>query len=212
MPRAAKKRLHAGELLGLHAEEEAVGRIGRRAAPPGVHQVVAREGEEQHRREAEREARHLDGVAARVTPEVREAVAQRGAARADAPCHRRGGDRAQRDPGHRGEYEHRHAEATDHGEPEARIARLPHQQSGERGDAGRVHGHGAGARRRPLRAGSRAPRARSSVARAAAARSRGAAPAPRGIPAAPAARRARGATRAAGRPARRQSRPAPHSR
>jgi hypothetical protein len=72
-----EERLQGLELLGLHADEEAVRRIGRRAAPPGVDELVARKGEKKHRGQTEREARDLHRVAARVAPQVREPVAQR---------------------------------------------------------------------------------------------------------------------------------------
>jgi hypothetical protein len=136
---------HFGDLVRLHADEESVRRIRRRAAPPRIDQVVAREREQQHRGEAEREARHLHGVAARMPAQVREAVAQRAAARAQAPRHRRRRQRTQRAEGHRGEHEHRDAEAADHVEPEARVARLPDEQPGERRAARGVGGERAAA-------------------------------------------------------------------
>jgi hypothetical protein len=81
---AARRRTAARlALVGLHAQQEAVGRIRRRGAAPRIHQIVAREGEQQHRGQAEREARDLHGIAARMAPEIGEAEAQLGILRSD---------------------------------------------------------------------------------------------------------------------------------
>src|SRR5258706_472463 len=86
----AQEILHRRELVWLHAEDEAIRRIGGRSAAPRIDQVVARKGEQQHRGQAKRKARDLHRVAAHVTAQVGETVAQRAAADAHAakPCQR----------------------------------------------------------------------------------------------------------------------------
>ena len=203
--------LHRRELVGLHADQEAVRRVGRRAAPPGVDQVVAREGEQQHRGQAEREARHLHRVAARVAPQVGEAVAHACACRTarDRACARE--QLAARPRRRRRTPATATAKPPTTVTPSLQVARLPDEQRGERDEAGRVGRERAAAAARRTRAGSRAPPARSSAASAAAARSRAAAPGRRGSPAPPAAAPAPAGRRADAAERRRRSLPAPRS-
>jgi hypothetical protein len=70
-----------------------------------------------------------------VAPKIREAVAQRGVARADAARERRACDHPQAEPCNDRESDYGYEKPADHVAAEPRIACLPDQQPGERRQA-----------------------------------------------------------------------------
>ena len=117
--------LHRLQLIGLHAEDEAVRRIRRRGATPRLDQVVAREGEQQHGGQAEREARHLHGIAARMAAQIGQAVAQRLAPAAHSA------EQVQRAPCSQEIDDHGAGEATHDIGAKLRVAGLPNEEPGK---------------------------------------------------------------------------------
>src|SRR2546425_391988 len=114
------------ELVALYTEQEAVGRIRRRAAAPGLDQVVARKGQEQHGSKAEREARHLHRVAARMAPQIGYSIPN--ASVLEEFQQRTIGEKAEKQPGEGKKHQHCSTKSTHHVAAQRKAARLPYQQ------------------------------------------------------------------------------------
>ena len=124
---AGEEFLDRLELIGLHAEQKAVRRVGRRRAPPRLDEIVAREAQEQYRRETQCQARHLHRIAARMAAQIGETVAQR------PVCRPQSAEQAQGHPGDGEKHEHGERETADDVGAEFDVARLPDEQRREQG-------------------------------------------------------------------------------
>ena len=149
-PASVEVALHPRQLVRLDADREAVGHVRRHRLLPAHEQLRAHEREHQHRHEPEAQGDDLHEARPGAPPEVGEPVAP-------GPARRAPGSRRQRDEAVACQRRHRErrGEASHRDRAQLHIARLPHDQRGERGEArgirGEAQGLGGGDSRRSTR-------------------------------------------------------------